>query len=169
MIKLLCRDSGERAPSPWLMSQSNFEHVVIISPSAASNTAHAKSTRTKDEEAPRTSLSGVSARYLRANLLVIHEPLLQAAHDAPAVVEGGGSPFFLCFVRVHDLSLNLLLGISKNGVQVVGRGRVICRNVFAVRKGEVGKETVNVQMRLQRRLRELLRGPGIFDLLRDAS
>ena len=38
MIKLLYLFSGERTRSPWLMSQSNLEHVVMISPRAASST-----------------------------------------------------------------------------------------------------------------------------------
>ena len=49
MIKLLYLFSGERTRSPWLMSQSNLEHVVMISPRAASSTTNHMYISMRDE------------------------------------------------------------------------------------------------------------------------
>lgn len=150
------------------MSQSNFEQVVMISPSAASSTArdaNVKVTRVYRRHSRRTSLSRITARNLRAYLLVVNQPFFQAPHHASAVMERSLSPGPLCLVCMCDLPRYIFRAISQNGVQVVGRSRVVSSDVFSVGEGERRKKAVSAKMRLQRRLRQLLRCPSFFDLL----
>ena len=97
------------------------------------------STRTlqarRERDNKLTCLARVPARDLRARLLVVDEPLLEAAHDAAAVVEGRLSPRLLRVVRVRDFLRNLCRGIGDDGVEVVCRSGVVRGEVLASLEG----------------------------------
>ena len=113
----------------------------------------------------RTGLSSVPARDLRACLLVIDKPLLQAAHDTPAVMERGFGPLLLRLVRIRDLLRDLGRGVGKNGIKVVCSRGVVSSDVFPALEGYRGEKAVGVQMRFEPGLGQLLRCPCVFDLL----
>ena len=114
---------------------------------------------------PLTGLARVPARDLRARLLVVDEPLLEAAHDTPPVVEGCIGPSLLRVVGILDFLGNFSGGVRHDGVEVICRRGIISRDVLSSLEGYSRKETIRSQMRLEPGLWQLLCCPCLFDLL----
>lgn len=62
---------------------------------------------------PLTRLSRITTRDTRAHLLVVDEPLEQAAHNAPPLLECRLFPHFLRLRRSLDLALYLILVVRE--------------------------------------------------------
>ena len=80
-------------------------------------------------------------------------------------MEGRLGPRLLRVVRVRDFLGYFGGRVGDDSVEVVCRGGVVRGDVFTALEGYRGEEAVSAEVRLEPRLWQLLRCPGIFDLL----
>lgn len=97
----------------------------------------------------RTSLSRVTARDPRANVLIIHKPLEETANDASALLECGRFPCFLGLCRFLDLVLNFHLVVGKECANVKPCSGVERRDITALGDPHWGKNFGVCQMAFQ--------------------
>lgn len=149
-MRLLARDSGRRARSPWLISQLSFEHVVIISPSAASTTSEFSSENPRSQKGAtlRTRLPGIATRRPRAHVLVLHEPLIQAPHDASPAAEIRVAPRFLRLRREADFVRDLLLAVRLQGREMRARRGVEAGDVPRAGDHDRGAQVIVLPVRI---------------------
>jgi hypothetical protein len=135
------------------MSQSILEHVVNISPSAASITTKMLSPISTIRCIQRTGFSGIPACHTRARILILHKPLLQTTDDTTALCQRSLFPFFLSHARSRDLRFDVLCVVRHNSIDVQARRWIIASDKLSICGLKRRKKRGVLLMRMQRRCR----------------